>query len=76
MEQEVHALEKDFLLIEETYSRDVMRLILASAYVRKLLDNARVVRYLAKTRRCPRRVPAHCRGSLNYRVTKAAQPPS
>jgi len=44
----VHALEKDFLLREDTYGRTVLELTLARAYLKKLLDNGRVVRYLAQ----------------------------
>ena len=48
MEHEMHALEKDFLLMEDTYGRTVLELTLARGYLKKLLDNARVVRYLAQ----------------------------
>lgn len=48
IEHEMHALEKDFLLREDTYGRTVLELTLARAYLKKLLDNGRVVRYLAQ----------------------------
>jgi len=48
MEHEMQALERDFLLLNESYGRDVMELTLARAYVKKLLDNARVLRFLSQ----------------------------
>jgi ParB-like chromosome segregation protein Spo0J len=48
IEYEMRALEKDFLLREDTYGRTVLELTLARAYLKKLLDNGRVVRYLAQ----------------------------
>jgi hypothetical protein len=51
IEHEMHALEKDFLLREDTYGRTVLELTLARAYIKKLLDNSRVVRHLAQKHR-------------------------
>ncbi len=48
IEHEVQALERDFLLLNDSYGRNVMELTLARAYVKKLLDNARVIRFLAQ----------------------------
>ncbi len=48
MEHEMQTLQKDFLLIEESYGRNVVDLTLARGYLKKLLDNSRVVRYLAQ----------------------------
>jgi ParB-like chromosome segregation protein Spo0J len=48
IEHEMHALEKDFLLMEDTYGRTVLELTLARGYLKKLLDNGRVVRYLTQ----------------------------
>jgi len=48
IEHEMHTLEKDFLLMEDTYGRTVLELTLARGYLKKLLDNGRVVRYLAQ----------------------------
>lgn len=48
MEKEMEAVEKDFLLIEESYGKNVLNLILARGYLDKLMANGRVVRYLAK----------------------------
>jgi ParB-like chromosome segregation protein Spo0J len=47
MEVEMQALEKDILLIDESYGRNVVNLTLARGYVKKLLENAKVVKYLA-----------------------------
>jgi ParB-like chromosome segregation protein Spo0J len=47
IEAEVHALERDMLLIDDSYGRDVVNLTLARGYVKKLLENAKVVKYLA-----------------------------
>jgi ParB-like chromosome segregation protein Spo0J len=51
IEHEMHELEKEFLLREDTYGRTVLELTLARAYVKKLIDNSRVVRYLAQKHR-------------------------
>jgi len=48
MEHEMQTVQKDFLLIEESYGRNVVDLTLARGYLKKLLDNSRVVRYLAQ----------------------------
>jgi len=45
-EMESHALE--FRLIEETHGKNVLNLVLVVGYLRKLTDNARVVRYLSQ----------------------------
>lgn len=47
MEKEMETLERDFKLIEETYGRNVLNLVLARGYLSKLLDNARVVKFLS-----------------------------
>ena len=43
----MQALERDILHIDESYGRDVVNLTIARGYVKKLLENAKVVRYLA-----------------------------
>jgi hypothetical protein len=48
MTEESARLDREFKLIEQTYGADHLDLVLASAYVTGLLDNARVVRYLAQ----------------------------
>lgn len=48
MEREMEALSGDFREIEEKHGTNVLNLVFLAGYLRKLLDNARVVRYLAK----------------------------
>lgn len=48
MEHEMQTLERDFLLLHDSYARNVMELTLARGYVKKLLDNAKVVKFLAQ----------------------------
>ncbi len=48
MEREIEGLQKDLKLIEESYGTEMLNLVLARAYLLKLLDNARVVRYLSQ----------------------------
>jgi hypothetical protein len=45
------ALQKDFLLIEESYGRNVVDLTLARGYLKKLLENSRVVGFLSSKHR-------------------------
>jgi ParB-like chromosome segregation protein Spo0J len=47
MEAELQALERDILLIDDSYGKNVVNLTIARGYVKKLLENAKVVRYLA-----------------------------
>jgi ParB-like chromosome segregation protein Spo0J len=47
MEAEMEALERDILLIDDSHGRNVVNLAIARGYVKKLLENARVARYLA-----------------------------
>jgi hypothetical protein len=46
MEQEMETLEHDFKAVEESYGENVLNLTLARGYTKKLLENARVVRFL------------------------------
>ncbi len=48
MERESETLDREFKIIEKDYSQDHLDLTLAVGYVRNLLGNARVVRYLAQ----------------------------
>jgi hypothetical protein len=48
MEREMETLSQDFRLIEETHGRNVLDLVLVAGYLKKLLDNAPVVRYLSQ----------------------------
>jgi hypothetical protein len=43
----MEALERDILLIDDSHGRNVVNLAIARGYVKKLLENARVARYLA-----------------------------
>jgi ParB-like chromosome segregation protein Spo0J len=47
MEHEMRSIEKDFVLMQDTHDRTVLELTLARGYLKKLLDNGKVVRYLA-----------------------------
>jgi len=47
MEKEMETLEKDFKLIEESYGKNVLNLVLARGYIEKLLNNGKVVRFLS-----------------------------
>jgi len=46
MEAEMQTVERDILRIDESYGRDVVNLTIARGYLRKLLENARVAKYL------------------------------
>lgn len=48
MTQEAERLDREFRLIEQNYGADHLDLVLATAYVASLLENARVVRHLAR----------------------------
>ncbi len=47
MEKELDALGRDFKMIEQGHGKNVLNLVLAVAYLRKLMDNAGVVRFLS-----------------------------
>jgi hypothetical protein len=47
IEAEMQSLDGDILEIKESWGRDVVNLTTARGYVKKLLENAKVVRYLA-----------------------------
>lgn len=46
MEQEMESLERDMKAVEESYGENMLNLTLARGYVKKLIDNAKVVRFL------------------------------
>jgi ParB-like chromosome segregation protein Spo0J len=48
MEREMEALEKDFKSIEANYSENMMSLTLGRGYIKRLLENNRVLRHLRK----------------------------
>ena len=41
-------LGQDFRLVEESHGRNVLNLVLVVGYLKKLMDNAGVVRYLSQ----------------------------
>ncbi len=48
MEREAATLEREFRLIEQSYGADHLDYVLAKGYLAKLLENARIVRYMAQ----------------------------
>jgi len=50
MEGEMESLQREYQIIEDNYGDDMMNLILMQGYLRSLLGNARIVRYLAQRR--------------------------
>lgn len=48
MEQESTNLDREFRLLEQTYGSDHLDLVVATGYLHRLIENARVVRYLAQ----------------------------
>lgn len=46
LEQEMETLEQDLKAVEEAYGENMLNLTLARGYIRKLLENAKVVRFL------------------------------
>ena len=48
MEKEMETLEEDFRLVEEAYSKNMLNLMVARGYLVRILDNARVVRFLSQ----------------------------
>jgi hypothetical protein len=44
----MESLSRDFRAIEEVHGQNVLNLVLIAGYLKKLLDNARVVRYLSQ----------------------------
>jgi hypothetical protein len=46
MEREMEMLERDFKAVESNYTENMMSLTLARGYIKKLLDNGKVVRFL------------------------------
>lgn len=48
MEREMKTLEVDFRTIEDSHGRNMLNLVLAVGYVRRLLESASVVKYLSR----------------------------
>lgn len=46
---EMSVLERDFKMVQDEYGQNMLNLVVVVAYVRRLLDNAAVVRYLSRT---------------------------
>jgi hypothetical protein len=46
MEREMESLEKDFKAVKANFTENMMCLTCARGYIKKLLDNAKVVRFL------------------------------
>ena len=46
MEQEMESLERDLKAVEQSYGDNMLSLTCARGYIKKLLDNAKVVRVL------------------------------
>ena len=46
MEQEMETLERDLKSVEETYGENMLNLTCVRGFIKKLLDNAKVVRFL------------------------------
>ena len=46
MEEEMESLEHDLKAVEESYGDNVLNLTCARGYIKKLLENAKVVRFL------------------------------
>jgi hypothetical protein len=49
MEREMESIGGDFRQIEESHGKNVLNLVIVVGYLKTLLDNARVVKYLAGT---------------------------
>jgi hypothetical protein len=47
IEREMESLEQNFLAIENTHGQNVLNLVLAIGYLKTLVDNAAITRYLA-----------------------------
>ncbi len=47
MESEMSSLQREYKLIEDNYGQDVLKLTLAKGYLANLLNNGKIVRYLA-----------------------------
>ena len=44
----MHVLEKDFRRIQDSYGRNTLNLVLAVGYLRRLLENAALVKFLSR----------------------------
>ena len=51
MERETEMLGRDFKIIEESHGRNVLNLVVVAGFLRKMLNNARAVRFLSQNYR-------------------------
>jgi hypothetical protein len=51
MERETETLGRDFKIIEESHGRNVLNLVVVAGFLRKMLNNARTVRFLSQNYR-------------------------
>ena len=47
MEQEAEKLERDFMVIKDSYGQNVLNLVLSTGHLSKLINNAMIVRFLS-----------------------------
>ncbi len=47
IENEMATLSRDFRAIEESHGKNTLHLVIVLGYLRKMLDNVRIVKYLA-----------------------------
>jgi ParB-like chromosome segregation protein Spo0J len=47
MENEMESLQRDFKAVEDTYAENMLTLTVARSYIKKLLKNAKVVRFIS-----------------------------
>lgn len=48
MERETESLGREFKLIEESHGKNVLNFVLVVGYIKKIMDNSRVVRFLSQ----------------------------
>jgi len=46
MEHEMESLQRDFKSVEATYTANMMSLTISRTYIKKLLENAQIIRFL------------------------------
>lgn len=47
MEKEMQSLEQNFLALEETHGQTMLHLVMVSGFLRKMLENSAVAKYLS-----------------------------
>ncbi|MDI6451903.1 plasmid partitioning protein RepB C-terminal domain-containing protein, partial [Anaerobaca lacustris] len=48
LQREIRSMEHEFKLVQEEYGKNMLNLVVVIGYLRSLLDNAAVVRYLSQ----------------------------